>query len=164
MLKALDKLTKFANLQPKRVFLQHKTLDNIVNCQRPVFSLVCIPPYMQKITNLWKFELSRSSKLRDNNERKEHTCHTKLCAFRCLISRPQNLIPRSQNQFRGKLLLSPKLRYFRGSHFSQCFILRVITNRVHCLLKTLDTHGKLSKISLLTWCICISTCYVQNNK
>ena len=30
--------------------------------------------------------------------KEKHPCHTKLCAFRCLISRPQNLILRSQNQ------------------------------------------------------------------
>ena len=37
-------------------------------------------------------------------------CHTKLCAFRCLIPRPQNQILRSGNQIRcGKLLLSRKL-------------------------------------------------------
>ena len=47
---------------------------------------------MHKITNLWKFELNRPSKLRDNNERKKHPCHTKLCAFRCLIGRPQILV------------------------------------------------------------------------
>ena len=76
---------------------------------------------MHKITNLWKFELNRSSNLRDNNERKKkHPCHTKLCAFRWLISRPQvNL--RTRNQIRGKLLLSRKLWHFRGSRFSQCF-------------------------------------------
>ena len=33
-------------------------------------------------------------------------CHMKLCAFRCMISGPQNLILRSRNQIRGKLLLS----------------------------------------------------------
>ena len=56
-----------------------KTLDTIGNCQRhnkPV-----------------KFELTRSSKKRDTNESKKtpwsHYVHTKLCAFRCLISRPQ---------------------------------------------------------------------------
>ena len=36
---------------------------------------------------------------------KKHPCHTKLCAFICLISRPQVLIMRSQNQIHGKLLL-----------------------------------------------------------
>ena len=46
-----------------------------------------------------------------------------LCALRWLISRPQNLIPRSRNQIREKLLPSRKLRYFRGSRFQQCFIL-----------------------------------------
>ena len=99
-----------------------KTLDTIGNCQRPVFSLG-VSQHMHKITNLWKFELDWSSKLRDNYERKKHPCHTKLCAFRCLISRPQILNLRSQNQIRGKLLLSRKLRHFRGSRFSQCFIL-----------------------------------------
>ena len=72
---------------------------------RPAFSLA-VSQHMHKITNLWKFELNWSSKLRDNNGRKKHPCHKKLCAFRCLISRPQNLILRSRNQIRGKLLLS----------------------------------------------------------
>jgi hypothetical protein len=46
-----------------------KTLDTIGNCQRPVFSLR-VSQHMHKTTNLWKFELNRSSKLRDNSERK----------------------------------------------------------------------------------------------
>ena len=37
--------------------------------------------------------------------KEKHPCHTKLCAFRRLISRPQNLILRSRNQIRGKLHL-----------------------------------------------------------
>ena len=49
------------------------------NCQTPVFSLD-VSQHMHTITNLWKFELNRSSKLRDNNERNKHPCHTKLCA------------------------------------------------------------------------------------
>ena len=100
-----------------------KTLDTIGNCQRPVFSLgVSQHTCMHKITNLRKCELNWSSKLRDNKERTKHPCHTKLCAFRCLISKPQILILRSRNQIRGKLLLSRKLGYFSGSRFSQCFI------------------------------------------
>ena len=39
--------------------------------------------------------------------------HTELCAFRCLISRPQVLNLRSRNQIRGKLLISRKLPHFR---------------------------------------------------
>ena len=35
---------------------------------------------------------------------KKHPCHTKLCAFRWLISRPQVLNLRSRNQIQGKLL------------------------------------------------------------
>ena len=34
--------------------------------------------------------------LEDGNGRKEHPCHTKLCAFRCLNSIPQNQIPWSR--------------------------------------------------------------------
>ena len=45
----------------------------------------------------------------------------KLCAFRCLISRPQILSLRYKNQIRKKLLLSRKLRYFRGSRLSTAF-------------------------------------------
>ena len=46
-----------------------KTMDTIGNCQRPVFT-VGVPQHMHNITNLYKFELNRSSNLRDNNERK----------------------------------------------------------------------------------------------
>ena len=60
------------------------------------------------------------SKLRDNNDRK-NTLVTR-SAFKCLISRPQNLILRFRSQICGKLLPSRKLRYFIGSRFSQCFI------------------------------------------
>ena len=102
------------------LFVLLKPVDYIGNCQRPVFSLG-VSQAMHEITNLWKFELNWSSKLRDNNERKKHPCHTKLCAFRCLISRPQIL--RSRNQICGKLLLSQKLHYFRESRFPQFFIL-----------------------------------------
>ena len=38
-------------------------------CQRLVFTFG-VSQHMPKITNLWKFELNWSSKLRDNNERK----------------------------------------------------------------------------------------------
>ena len=130
-----------------------KTLDTIANCQRLALT-VGVSQHMHKITKLWKFEINRSSKLRNNSGRwkKKHPCHTKLCTFRCLISRPQILNLRSRNQTRRKLLLSQKLRYFRGSRISQCFILSiaphylllskvlcwqlfwVITNSVHCLL------------------------------
>ena len=97
-------------------------LDTFGNCQRPVFSLG-VSQHMHKISSLWKFKLNWSSKLRDNNERKKHPCHMKLCAFRCLISRPQILNMKSRNRILGKLLLSRKLRHFRGSCFSQFYIL-----------------------------------------
>ena len=98
-----------------------KTLDTTGNCQRPVFSFGQ-SQHMHTITNLWKFELNWSSKLRDNNERRKNPCHTKLCVFRWLISRPQVLSLRSRNQIGGKLLLSQKLCQFRGSRFSQSFV------------------------------------------
>ena len=48
---------------------QINTLDTIGNYQRPVFSLGG-SQHMHTITNLCKFKLNLSSKLRDNNERK----------------------------------------------------------------------------------------------
>ena len=71
-----------------------KAVDTIGNCQRLAFT-VGVSQHMHKITNLWKFELNRPSHLQDNNERIKHPCHTKLCAFRWLISRPQVLNLRS---------------------------------------------------------------------
>ena len=75
-------------------------MDTIGNRQRLVFSLG-VSQHMHKITNL-----NRSSKLGDINEKnqKKHPCHTKLCAFSRLISRPQILNLRSQNQVREKCL------------------------------------------------------------
>ena len=55
-----------------------KTLETIGNCQRPVFSLG-VAQHLHKITNLWKFEVNRSSKLRDNNERKIPLSHEVVC-------------------------------------------------------------------------------------
>ena len=76
---------------------------------------------MLKITNLWKFELSRSLKLRDNNERKKHPCHTKLCTFRCLISRPQILNLKSRNHIHGKLLVFLKTTSLQREPFLTLF-------------------------------------------
>ena len=55
-----------------------KTVDTIGNYQRPVFSL-SVSQHIHKITNLWKFELNRSTKLRDNNERKAPLSHEVVC-------------------------------------------------------------------------------------
>ena len=84
-------------------FFSLKTLDTIGNCQRLVFTFGVSEHNMHKITNLWKFELSRSSKLRDINERKKHPCRTMV-----LILIPQILNLRSQNQISRKLLLSQR--------------------------------------------------------
>ena len=100
-----------------------KTEDTIGSCQRLVFAV----GVSQHMHIMWTFELNRSSKLRDINERKNNTLaapwsHEVVCAFRCLILRHQTLNLGSRNR---KLLLSRKLRYFRGSCFSQWFILSV---------------------------------------
>ena len=46
-----------------------KTLETNGKCQR-VVSTVGVSQHMHKITNLWRFELNRSHKLRNINERK----------------------------------------------------------------------------------------------
>ena len=55
-----------------------------------VFSLG-VSQNMNKLTNLWKFELNWWLKLQDNYEKEIHLFHTKLYAFRCLIARHQIL-------------------------------------------------------------------------
>ena len=61
--------------------LKPKVRYTFGNCQRPVFSHG-VSQHKHKITNLWKFELNWSSKLRGNDERKKLPCCTNLCAFR----------------------------------------------------------------------------------
>ena len=101
-----------------------KTLDTFCNCQRPLFSFavsdhICTKKKKKNVNILAQLviEVARYVIM----EEKTPNCHTKLCAVRCLSVGPQNLILRSLNQTRGKLPW--KLSYFRGSHFSQCFII-----------------------------------------
>ena len=54
-----------------------KAVDTIGNCQRLAFT-VGVSQHKHKITNLSKFELNRSSNLRENNERK-NTLVTRSC-------------------------------------------------------------------------------------
>ena len=96
----------------------HRTLLVTVKDQSYHFVYLNI---MHKITNLYKFELNRSSKLRDNNERKKHPCHTKLCAFRCLISRPQVLNLRSQKSNSWKVTSFSKTRSLQRELFLTMF-------------------------------------------
>ena len=93
-------------------FIELKVLDTIGICKRLAF-IVGVSQHMHKITNLWKFELNRSSNFRDNNDRK-NTLVTRSCVrldswFRDLKS----CSLRSRNQIRGKFLLSWKLWHFR---------------------------------------------------
>ena len=53
-------------------------LDTYGNCRRPVF-LLGVSQHLYKITNLWKFELSWSSKLRENNGKKKNLVAQVLC-------------------------------------------------------------------------------------
>ena len=79
-----------------------------------------VSQHMHIVTNLWKFELNWSSKFGDNNERKKTLSHEVMCS-QMLDFETSILNLRSRNQIHGKLLLSWKLRHFRGSHSSQCF-------------------------------------------
>ena len=97
-----------------------KDLDTIGNCQRPVSSLG-VPQHMHKI-NLWKIDLNWSSKLRDNNGRK-NTLVTQSCVLSDAWFGDRKIyfwgLEIKLKYFSGKLLLSRKLCYFRGSRFSQ---------------------------------------------
>ena len=69
--------TNFKFIENKYDIVFLKAVDTIGNCQRPVFS-PGVSQHMHNITYLRKFELSRSSKLQDNNERK-NTLVTRSC-------------------------------------------------------------------------------------
>ena len=73
---------------------------------------------MHKITNLWRFGLSWSSKLQENNHRKTHLLYNNLCAFRC---RKKASGLKYFNIWVRNYLFVKELRYFTGSRFPQCF-------------------------------------------
>ena len=98
------------NFHPWTLHLLLKTLDTFGCCQRPVFSSQHMPKIKKICENL--NSIGRRSREIIMEEKT-----LELRAFRCLISGPQNLILRSLNQIREKLLLSRKLHYFKGSRF-----------------------------------------------
>ena len=84
------------------VLIALNALDTIGNCQRPVYSFG-VSQHMQSITPL---------------------SHEVVC-FQMLDFRPQILNLRSRNQIRGKVLLSRKLHYFRGSCFTMFYTINL---------------------------------------
>ena len=88
-------------------------------CQRPVFSLG-VSQRKHKITNLWNFEPNWSSKLQENDERKKTPLLDEFVCFQIGI---KEFWLEVFYYLSEKLSLSQNLCYFRGSRFSQCFIL-----------------------------------------
>ena len=77
---------------------------------------------MHKITDLWKFDLNWSSKLQDNNGRKNtivvQSCVLSDAGFRDLKMQFSGLEIKFKHMYiGGKWLLSQKLHYFRRSRF-----------------------------------------------
>ena len=64
-------------------------MDTIDNCQRLVFK-VGVSQHMYKITHLYKFELNRSLKLRDVNERKKTPLSHEVVCFQMLDFKTSN--------------------------------------------------------------------------
>ena len=94
------------------------TVDIFGSCRRPVVSLLVFQHYAQKLV----VKVPR-------NPGTKHSCRTS-----CVLSDAFNLRPRLSSRikfkyFSGKLLLPQRLRYFRGSRFSQCFILSTALHR-----------------------------------
>ena len=58
-----------ANITPPIEYYYLKGMYTFGNCQRPVLPLG-VAQHKHKITNLWKFELNLSWKLRENDERR----------------------------------------------------------------------------------------------
>ena len=99
---------------------QLNILDTFGSCQRPVSPLSVSQHvhYSQNNKSVKIWTLGRRS-YEIIMEEKTPLSHEVVCFTKCLISGPQNLILKSRNQIRGKLLLFRKLRYFRGSRFSK---------------------------------------------
>ena len=88
----------------------------IGNCQRPVFSLG-VSQHMHKITNLWTFELNWSSKLRENDERK-NTLVGRICV---LSDRNKRLLARSRLLFQWEITSFSKLLLLQREPFLTMF-------------------------------------------
>ena len=98
-----------------------KTLDPIGNCQRPVF-LPGVSQHMHKITNLWTFELNRSSKLRDNNERKKINLVTRSCVLSDAWFRDLKILNlMSRNKIREKITCFSKTTLLQREPFLTMF-------------------------------------------
>ena len=94
-------------------------LNTFGKCQRPFFSLGGVSQHMHKITSLWT---QLVIKLQENDERKTPLLYKIVC-FQ--IGKKKDSGQQSFITLVRKLHLSQKLRYFRVSRFSQCFILSV---------------------------------------
>ena len=103
-----------------------KEFDTFSNCHRPVFSLGVSQAYDNKPC---KFELNWSLNLRATEEKTPLS--RKLCAFRCLELETSAEVLKSNETFQWEITSFLKLRYFRGSHFSQYCIL---STAHHCSL------------------------------
>ena len=102
-----------------------KALDTFGNCQRPVLSLVPTHRhnmfYLHVITNLWKLFLNWSSKLQENNERKNTLVAQIVCFQTCQIQNKRLQAWKSftiweiNNLFRKNYRYMYSVRYFSGS-------------------------------------------------
>ena len=88
------------------------------NSQRPLFSLG-VSQHKHKITSGWKFEL----KFNQSCEKMMREKTPLLDEFVCFQIRIKDFWLEVFYYFSEKLPLSQNLCYFRGSRFSQCFIL-----------------------------------------
>ena len=88
---------------------------------------------MHNTTKLWQFGLKWSSKLQENNDRK-NTLVAQLII--CVLSDAYEW------EFEWEITsFSKTIRYFRGSHFSQCFI--TLSTVLHCMLPSKFLCSKL---------------------
>ena len=109
---------RLIKLHAKFQILVWKTLYTIGNCVRPVFSLG-VSQHMRKITNQWKLELNRSSKSRDNNERKKKTLSHEVVCFQMLAFETSNSKSEVLKSNSLKVTSFSKTTLLQGSRFSQ---------------------------------------------
>ena len=136
-------------------------LDTTGNCQRPVFSLG-VSQHMHKITNLWKFELNWSSKLRDKNERKKTHLVTQSCVLSDAWFRVSNSKSEVSKSKSWKITLFSKTSegaFFHNVLYYQPlpttrYQVRFYANNYFEQLPTVSTAFKLNVLQLQNWNDC----------
>ena len=118
------------------------------NCQRPVFSLG-VSHHNHKITNLWKFGLNWSSKLRENDERK-NTLVGRICV---LSDKNKRLLARSLLLFYWEVTSFSKTGLLQRESFPTMLVTKSVFKLIFVMSNYQTCTFPLSRKLCLTSCL-----------